>query len=118
AKKLLAKSLLTLSHVLAGTGEYTNCFINLDHAQALGEFLGDRDLVFEVQKQRKTVAQEYADVTHRQLVILALELANHSVRNAAKLIGCSHNPLDRYIKLHKIQRHRKVLKSVISKPQK
>lgn len=115
-RAVLADSLITHAKALRLTERYVEGLNQLEQAKQIAEYLNSKTLLLSVTKETKQTAQELGQKSHVELVELALDLADDSLRGAARLVGIKVQPLDRFIRLHKIKRHPKVRKSIITKP--
>lgn len=110
-KSILAESLLTHAKALRYLEMYVAALNRLDEAKRIAEYLGNSNILISITKEQKETAQAFAQKAHLQLVETALDAAGGSIRGAARLVGVKMQPLDRFIRLHKINRHPQVRKT-------
>lgn len=115
-KSVLAECLITHAKALRGLGRYVHALGHLEQARAIAEYLNSKTILFDVCKEEKQTAQDLLHDTHVEMVETALHLSGDSLRGAARMVGIKPQPLQRFIRLHKIECHPKVKKSIISKP--
>lgn len=115
-RSILADSLITHARALKHLGRYVDALVQLEAARGHAAHLNSKTLLLAIAKQEKESAQALTQNVHVEMVETALDLSGGKLREAARLVGVRVQPLDRFIKLHNIQCHRTVRKSVITKP--
>lgn len=115
---VFVESLITYAESLTGAGEHAKAISELERAREVSKYLGNQQLLVRATKEERKAAEKLGQLAHFETVQLALALSPDSLRGAARLVGCSVQALDRFIKLHKIEYHPKVRKSIITKPHK
>lgn len=109
-----AEFLLTLSKCLAGLGEFTQSFQEIDRALEIADYLNDKHLQLKAFIARKNILCALAHTADYETTRLALELSAGNGRQAAHKLGVFHNAVIVSAKKHNLTVNGPTRKSLIS----
>lgn len=100
-KEATARSLITEAVSLIGAGDLAKSLRQLDRAHEIAEYLGNSDLMFDVQWNVRDLSNKLHESSERSLVGIALK--EKSIRAGAKKLRVSHEQLRKLSQKHDLK---------------